>query len=271
MSLGPGSCSPSRIVWTRNASQRSCIAFSTIPVWYRSGWSFRRLRSFRISSRVSCNAPPTFCPRCIPWIAEPLKRAIVREDLIVSSRTSSFSSRRDSISSITSSRFFTARGCPIPLMRIRPPDSVRDMRPEPRRTRWDGPDLVNMLTTEVLSLTSHVKTIIWPYVYISHEPRCIVRGRPVPSFVRCAWRRSIGRRPGLPDRLRQEANRPREGQRRTRLHPPQRRHLDRTVRPGHAIKRRRRTRRPNGHPDGRDGEVAGIKGRTNSVDLDLHP
>src|SRR5437762_7057629 len=41
MSLGPGSCSPSRIEWTRNASQASCIAFSTIPVWYRSGWSFR--------------------------------------------------------------------------------------------------------------------------------------------------------------------------------------------------------------------------------------
>src|SRR5947208_9095520 len=109
-------------------------------------------------------------------------------------------------------------------------------------TGLSGP--VNMLTTVVLSLTSRVKTIIWPYAYISHEPRSIVRGRPVPSFVRCAWRRSIGRRPGLPDRLRQEANRPREGQRRTRLHPPERRHLDRTVRPGHAITRRRRTRGP---------------------------
>src|SRR5213078_2666563 len=146
------------------------------------------------SSRVSCSAPPTFCPRCIPWIAEPLKRAIVREDLIVSSRTSSFSSRRDSISSITSSRFFTARGCPIPLMRIRPPDSVRDMRPEPRGTRRDRRDLVNMLTTEVLSLTSHVKTIIWPYVYISHEPRSIVRGRLLLSYDVPGGARSVAAR-----------------------------------------------------------------------------
>src|SRR6266705_1567697 len=114
--LGRGSCS--RIAWTRNASPASCIAFSTIPVWYRSGWSFRRLRSFRISSRVSWSAVPTSCPRCIAWIALPLNRAIVREDLIVSSRTSSFSSNRPSISEMTSSRFFTSEDDPSRYLRV---------------------------------------------------------------------------------------------------------------------------------------------------------
>src|SRR5438094_2445465 len=119
--LGRGSCS--KIAWTRNASPASCIAFSTVPVWYRSGWSFRRLRSFRISSCVSWSAVPTSCPRCIAWIALPLSRAIVRDDLIVSSRTSSFSSNRPSISEMTSSRFFTSCGWPIPLFEGWPADA----------------------------------------------------------------------------------------------------------------------------------------------------
>src|SRR5712691_287294 len=48
-------------------------------------------------------------------MAPPLSRAIVREDLIVNSRTSSFSSSRLSLSSMTSSRFFTSRAWPFPL------------------------------------------------------------------------------------------------------------------------------------------------------------
>jgi len=71
------------------------------------------------------------------------------------------------------------------------------------------------------------------------------RPRTTGSFFRTMCLAALDRSPpGLPDRLRQEANRLREGQRRTRLHLPQRRHLDRTVRPGHAITRRRRTRGP---------------------------
>src|SRR5712691_3932859 len=48
-------------------------------------------------------------------MAPPLSRSIGRDDLLVISRTSSFSSRRDSISSMTSSRFFTPRAWPFPL------------------------------------------------------------------------------------------------------------------------------------------------------------
>src|SRR3990172_3328269 len=81
-----------------------------MPPWARSGWSSKRLLSFRTSSRVSRSCASTSAPRWRDWITPPLRRAIVRDDLIVSSRTSSFSSRRDSISPITSSRFFTSRG-----------------------------------------------------------------------------------------------------------------------------------------------------------------
>src|SRR5947209_9860710 len=52
------------------------------------------------------------------WIALPLSRAIVREDLIVSSRTSSFSSNRPSISEMTSSRFFTSEDDPSRYLRV---------------------------------------------------------------------------------------------------------------------------------------------------------
>src|SRR5256712_8035908 len=54
----------------------------------------------------------------MPWIALPLSRAIVREDLIVSSRTSSFSSNRPSISEMTSSRFFTSEDDPSRYLRV---------------------------------------------------------------------------------------------------------------------------------------------------------
>src|SRR2546427_7730823 len=52
------------------------------------------------------------------WIALPLSRAIVRDDLIVSSRTSSFSSNRPSISEMTSSRFFTSEDDPSRYLRV---------------------------------------------------------------------------------------------------------------------------------------------------------
>src|SRR2546428_2088552 len=52
------------------------------------------------------------------WIALPLSRAIVREDLIVSSRPSSFSSNRPSISEMTSSRFFTSEDDPSRYLRV---------------------------------------------------------------------------------------------------------------------------------------------------------
>src|SRR5438552_12648491 len=118
--------------------------------------------------------------------------------------------------------------------------------------------LTNRRSTFAHLSEKHYYMTVYIYIY-THDIRYRPSRRMHPVVLRCVRWRAIRRRQGLPNRLRWEQNRPREGEGRTRIHPLERRRVDRSIRPGHVVPRRRGTRDPaavlgrsRGHGPGHD-------------------